>query len=306
MHNTDSLGGTGRKNPEKTGMKQIQPRQRKKLLEKTSPDIIYNETPERSSRLNRIKERNTMKIAVTGKGGVGKTTVSAMIINGFAAEGKRVIAIDADPDSNLASALGFENAGSIVPISEMDSLIEERTGAKPGQSGSFFKINPKVDDLPEKLSLVKDNIRLMVMGTVKKGGSGCVCPESTILKTLITHVVFYRDDVVVMDMEAGIEHLGRGTARKVDMFSMVVEPGKSSIETDEKIMKLAGDLGVRRIAVIGNKIRNESDEAILRKHLDTMEILGFIPYDEKFVEADLIGGASLLMDNKLISRIIGP
>lgn len=231
-----------------------------------------------------------MKLAVTGKGGVGKTTTAALIIRHLAHDGKRVIAIDADPDANLASALGFEGADTIVPIAEMEALVEERTGAKPGESGSFFTINPKVDDLPEKLWLEKGPVRLMVMGTVKKGGGGCVCPESTLLKNLISHVVFYRDDVVVMDMEAGIEHLGRGTATAVDMIIIVVEPGKRSIETAEKIRKLTGDLGIERVGVVGNKIRGESDKAFIRENLPGLAILGFIPFDDRLIEADLRGG----------------
>ncbi len=230
-----------------------------------------------------------MKLAVTGKGGVGKTTTAALIIRHLARDGKRVIAIDADPDANLASALGFDGADTIVPIADMEALVEERTGAKPGQSGSFFTINPKVDDLPEKLWLEKGSIRLMVMGTVKKGGGGCVCPESTLLKNLISHVVFYRDDVVVMDMEAGIEHLGRGTATAVDMVIVVVEPGRRSIETAEKIRKLAGDLGIRRLGVVGNKIRGDADRTFIRESLPGMKILGLIPYDERLIEADLEG-----------------
>lgn len=233
-----------------------------------------------------------MKLAITGKGGVGKTTIAALIIQHFAAQNKRVIAIDADPDANLASALGFSGANTIVPIAEMESLIEERTGAAPGQSGSFFTINPKVDDLPEKLWLEQGNIRLMVMGTVKKGGGGCVCPESVLLKNLISHVIFYRDDVVVMDMEAGIEHLGRGTATAVDMIIIVVEPGKRSIETAKKIMALAADLGIKRTGIIGNKIRGTSDEESIRNSLGKAAILGFIPFDERLIEADLAGRAA--------------
>jgi CO dehydrogenase maturation factor len=248
---------------------------------------------------------NVMKIAITGKGGVGKTTVAALIIQHLAKQGKRVIAIDADPDANLASALGFSGEDTIVPIAEMEGLVEERTGAKPGQSGSFFTINPKVDDLPEKLWLEQGNVRLMVMGTVKKGGGGCVCPESALLKNLVTHVVFYRDDVVVMDMEAGIEHLGRGTATGVDMVIVVVEPGMRSIKTAEKIRKLATDIGITRIGVVGNKVRGEEDMEFIRGSLAGMKILGFIPYDNRLIEADLVGRGVSQEFSMQIGEILG-
>src|SRR4030042_7050518 len=245
-----------------------------------------------------------MKLAIAGKGGVGKTTVASLLIQYLADKGKRVIAIDADPDSNLSSALGYTDIKEIVPISEMEDIIEERTGAKPGQSGSFFQLNPKVDDLPEKIWIEKGNIRLMIMGTVKKGGAGCVCPESTLLKNLIPHVVFYRDDVVIMDMEAGIEHLGRGTASAVDMFIIVVEPGKRSIETAEKIRKLANDIGLKKKGIVGNKIRGTSDENFIREHCKDIKILGFIPYDERLIEADLKGESSPADYSKIIETIL--
>lgn len=230
-----------------------------------------------------------MKLAITGKGGVGKTTLAALLVQHLSKEGKRVIAIDADPDANFALALGFSGTKDIVPISDMDKLIEERTGAKPGTYGTYFKINPKVDDLPEKLWLEKDTIRLMVMGGVKKGGSGCACPENALLKNLISHMVLYRDEVVIMDMEAGIEHLGRGTASAVDMFIVVVEPGKRSIETAERIHDLARDIGLKHMGVVGNKIRGSSDENIIRESLQGQKILGFLPYNDKLIEADLKG-----------------
>jgi len=230
-----------------------------------------------------------MKIAVSGKGGVGKTTFSALLIRILDKNGKHVLAIDADPDANLAAALGIADADKIVPIADMKSLIFERTEAKPGSIGGFFKLNPKVDDLPDALSVKLNQIKLMRLGGVKKGGAGCICPESTLLKSLVTHVVLARDEVVVMDMEAGIEHLGRGTAKAVNRLIVVVEPGRRSIETAGNIRKLASEIGLDRITLIGNKIRNDSDEAYLREHLPGFDFLGFLPYDDALIEADLKG-----------------
>ncbi|MCG6910025.1 MAG: AAA family ATPase [Deltaproteobacteria bacterium] len=230
-----------------------------------------------------------MKIAVSGKGGVGKTTFSSMLIRSLDADGKRVLAIDADPDANLASAVGIEGADKITPIAEMKDLIFERTGAQPGTIGGFFSLNPKVDDLPEALSARLNNIKLMRLGGVKKGGGGCICPESTMLKALVAHVVIARDEVVVLDMEAGIEHLGRGTAQSVDKLIVVVEPGRRSIDTAEHIKQLAEEIHLKNIAVVGNKIRGPQDEAFLRKHLNGFEFLGFMPYDDALIQADLDG-----------------
>jgi CO dehydrogenase maturation factor len=230
-----------------------------------------------------------MKIAISGKGGVGKTTLSGLLTYYLAEQGKKVIAVDADPDANLASALGFPEHLDIVPISEMEALIEERTGAKPGTSGSFFKLNPKVDDLPEKLWIEKGNIRLMVMGTVKKGGSGCICPESTLLKNLISHLVLFRNEVVILDMEAGIEHLGRAVASSVDVLVVVVEPGKRSIETAINIKSLAADIGIKRVVVVGNKIRKDSDKNFISEILKDMEVIGFLPFDDNLIESDMKG-----------------
>ena len=163
-----------------------------------------------------------MKIAISGKGGVGKTLLASLLCKTFAEAGYSVIAIDADPDANLASTLGFPNADKIIPISDMKELAEERTGARGGQLGSFFKLNPKVDDLPEKYSQKHDGLRLMVMGRVKKGGTGCYCPENALLQALLTHLLIARDEVVILDMEAGIEHLGRGTAKAVDKLILTI------------------------------------------------------------------------------------
>jgi CO dehydrogenase maturation factor len=227
-----------------------------------------------------------MKIAISGKGGVGKTLLAALLSRTFAESGYSVIAIDADPDSNLAAALGFPHPETITPISEMGDLIEERTGMRPGQSGAMFKLNPRVDDLPDKYSLEYNGIRLMVMGRIKKGGTGCYCPEGTLLKALVTHLLLARNEVVILDMEAGIEHLGRGTARVVDKLIVVVEPGRRSLETAHRIEKLAGDIGLHNIAIVGNKLRSQADREFLVSNLPGFEFLGFIPYDQAVVDAD--------------------
>jgi CO dehydrogenase maturation factor len=230
-----------------------------------------------------------MKLAISGKGGVGKTTFAALLIKTLSEDGKRVLAIDADPDANLAAALGIPNPLSIVPISDMKELIGERTGTTPGSIGGFFKLNPKVDDLPEKCSVEVDHIKFMRLGGVKKGGSGCICPESALLKALVAHVLLARDEVVVLDMEAGIEHLGRGTASATDKLIVVVEPGRRSVETAENIKRLAGEIGLNRIFLVGNKIRGESDQQFLEKYVTGFEWLGFLPYDEMIIECDLSG-----------------
>jgi len=229
----------------------------------------------------------SMKIAISGKGGVGKTILASLLSKIFAEAGYSVLAIDADPDSNLAATLGFPHPDKITPISEMSALIDERTGAPPGQVGGFFKLNPKVDDLPEKYSLKYNGIRLMVMGRIKKGGTGCYCPENALLQALITHLLVGRDEVVILDMEAGIEHLGRATARAVDKLIVVVEPSRRSIETAYRIDKLAQEIGLHNIAIVGNKVRSKSEREFLISSLPSFEFLGFIPYDQAIVEADL-------------------
>lgn len=228
-----------------------------------------------------------MKIAISGKGGVGKTMLASLLSRTFAEASYGVLAIDADPDSNLAATLGFPHAEKITPISEMSELIEERTGVPPGKAASFFKLNPKVDDLPEKYSLKYNGIRLMVMGRVKQGGTGCYCPENALLKALITHLLLGRDEVVILDLEAGVEHLGRATAKAVDVLIVVVEPGRRSIETARRIAKLAQEIGLNNIAVVANKVHSQPEKEFITSSLPEFKFLGFIPYDQALVDADL-------------------
>lgn len=236
-----------------------------------------------------------MKIAVSGKGGVGKTSVAAGLVRFFEKQGKRVIAIDADPDANLAATLGFSVSERPSPISELKKIILERTG----EVGAFFKLNPKVDDIPDKFSARKGNIRLIEMGTVKKGGAGCVCPESAFLKALLSHIFLNRDEIVVVDMEAGIEHLGRGTAQSVEKFLIVVEPNNTSLDTAKKINSLAEGLGIKDISVIGNKIRSNKDKDFIDKNLKDIKMLGYIRMDEALLNSRGI----LPEDSKFIKNL---
>lgn len=238
-----------------------------------------------------------MKIAITGKGGVGKTTIAALLAKAWVQNGYKVLAIDADPVASLGEALGFPEPDKIIPLSEMSELIEERTGAKSGTIGQMFKLNPKVDDLPDKIAYQHNGIKLVVMGGVKTGGSGCVCPESSLIKSLIRHLLLDRDERVIIDMEAGIEHLGRSTADAVDWLIIVVEPGLRSIHTAHRIKTLAEQIGIKRIVAMANKIKSEDDKQFVFNYLDKIRIIGNISY------SDLITGLDRRETVELTSQI---
>ncbi len=232
-----------------------------------------------------------MKLAITGKGGVGKTTLAALLVQVYADRGRDVLAADADPAPCLAGALGFpaELRARLRPIAEMEDLIYERTGARPGQVGGFFTINPRVDDLPERFAIKHRGVRLLEMGGVELGGSGCICPESAMLKTLFTHLLFREDEVLILDMYAGVEHLGRATVDFVDAMLVVVEPTRRSLDTAAQIKKLAHDIGLTRLWLVGNKVRDEAEADFLQAEALGLPLLGFLPADLRVQEADRLG-----------------
>lgn len=234
-----------------------------------------------------------MKLAISGKGGVGKTTLAALLAQACADAGRTVLAVDADPSPCLAGALGFppDLREKLRPISEMDALIEERTGAKPGTTGGFFTLNPRVDDIPDRFNVCNRGVRLLEMGAVSMGGSGCICPESAMLKTLFTHLLFRDDDVLILDMYAGVEHLGRATTDFVDAMLIVAEPTHRSLGTVAQIKTLALDIGLTNLWLVGNKVRGDEDVSFLRAESPGLPLLGVLPEDSAVHEADRLGNA---------------
>ncbi|MFQ5858969.1 MAG: AAA family ATPase [Anaerolineae bacterium] len=245
-----------------------------------------------------------MKIAITGKGGVGKTTLASLLAYHYAAQARPVLAIDADPSPCLGPALGFpeEKLVRLRPIAEMEALIAERTGSQPGSSGSFFKLNPRVDDLPDRFSVVHNGIRLLLLGAVERGGSGCICPESALLKQLVTHILLRRDEVVLLDLYAGVEHLGRATADSVDAMLIVVEPTTRSLSTARQIKMLAADIGVQRVYLVGNKTRDAADEQFITENSPGLPFLGCFPVSPHVITADRTGQALYELDPTCVTK----
>lgn len=249
-----------------------------------------------------------MKIAVTGKGGVGKTTISALLLKAFKEAGYNVLGVDADPNSYLPRALGVPESFEIRPLSMEKDLIKERVGEK---GSPFFRLNPKVDDLIDRLGIVYDGIRIMVMGGIEGGGMGCACPENSLIKSLISHLILERDEMVLVDMVAGIEPLGRGTVEGVNLFLIVVEPDIQSILTARRIRDLASEIGIDAIYAVVNKLRDESERIFIEKNLGPVRILSFLPYDPLMVKAQKEGGirlpdsSPLLQGIRELSKIIG-
>lgn len=246
-----------------------------------------------------------MKIAVSGKGGAGKTTVAGVMARILGERGKKVIAIDADPDSNLASAIGVdeEDLKEVIPLAAMEDFIAERTGSKKGQYGAFFQLNPRVDDIPERFSLMKDGVKLLVLGNIPRGGGGCFCAENALLRSLLSYVMIERDEYVIVDLEAGLEHLGRGTTEYIDALIVVVEPGRRSFQTARQVGRLADDIGIEKVYVVGNKIAGEQDEALVRENLEGLPLLGLLSLNDRVIEADKRGVSPYDLDERIRKEV---
>jgi len=236
-----------------------------------------------------------VKIAVSGKGGVGKTLVAGVLAEFFAKKGFTVVAIDADPSPNLALTLGIpaEEASKIIPISENTPLIESKT--QTGVPG-VYNLSFTVEDIIEKFSVQTPyNVSLLVMGTVRNAGGGCMCPANTLIRALLHHLLVKRKEVVVTDMEAGVEHMGRATAEHVDTMLIVTDSSLKSMETTKKLYTLTKDLGIKRIFIVGNKVANSEEGKLIVKFTRkrAMPLLGLIPYDEQILKADINGETPL-------------
>jgi CO dehydrogenase maturation factor len=242
-----------------------------------------------------------MKIAVSGKGGVGKTTVAAILVKLFAVSHKKVYAVDADPDACLAAAVGVpdEQIRTLKPLVELKELIDQKSAG----GGAFFSLNPDVDDILDQYSLPLGNIRFLRMGGIKQGGSACYCRENSFLNALTAGLLWEKESVVILDMSAGIEHLTRGTARSVDIMLVVIEPSKNSVNTAKLVRELATELGIQKIKFIGNKIRNHKERDFINSHFSSEDVLGFIPFDDEIWESSMESGPAAELGGAILQSM---
>ncbi len=223
-----------------------------------------------------------MKVGVSGKGGVGKTTISALLARAAVRRGKRVVLVDADPNPTLAATLGYPHP--VTPLLENAELIEERVG-----KGGLIQLNPKVDDLLGRFGVEHEGLTILVLGGIRGGGQGCACPASTLLRAILRHLVLAADETLIVDLEAGIEHLGRATAQGVDALLVVVEPDRRSLVTAQRIFALAQEIGIPHVYAVGNKVQAEPELHLLQDGLPPRTLLGVVPFSLRILEEGRLG-----------------
>lgn len=229
-----------------------------------------------------------MKIAFCGKGGVGKSTIAALLCGALLEAGYEVLAIDADPSPHLGRLLGFPDTDQLVPLAEMRDLLAERAE----KQGPYYSLNPRVEDLPERFMLRKDGLRLMVLGAIREAGGGCACPEQTVLRRLLSFLILQAREAVVVDMEAGVEHFGRSTVVPMDFILVVTQPYRGSLETAKQILRLSRELNLERVLVVGNGVKDGEDEAFIRETLGLEPVVCF-PEDREILRAEREGQSLL-------------
>lgn len=238
-----------------------------------------------------------MKIAFCGKGGVGKSTIAALLCKALLDTGYEVLAIDADPSPHLGRLLGFSETEGLTPLSEMRELLAERAQ----KQGPYYTLNPRIEDLPERFMLTRDGLRLMVLGAIREAGGGCACPEQTVLRRLLSFLILQAREAVVVDMEAGVEHFGRSTVVPMDFILVVTQPYRGSLETTRQILRLARDLNLERVVVVGNAVRGPEDERYLASFLGVEPVLSF-PEDPEILRAEREGRSLLELESPSLER----
>src|SRR4030066_2510746 len=244
-----------------------------------------------------------MKIAVSGKGGVGKTLIAGGLAHGFSERGMKVIAIDADSSPNLGLTLGLsaEETRKIMPISDNKPLVDSKTST--GYSG-VYNLNFTVDDIVKQYSVPTPlGANLIVMGTVHSMGAGCMCAPTAVIRALLRHLVVERGEAVVLDLEAGVEHIGRGTAKEGDALLIVADSNLKSLEIAKHIHDLASAAGMKQLFLVGNRVMNDTQREAIQTFADQngIVVLAFVPWDQKIIEADMLGETPL--KNKEIAAV---
>jgi len=242
-----------------------------------------------------------LKIAVSGKGGVGKTTVAASMVKAFASNNYKVYAIDADPDVSLGLTLGLpiEELKKLKPLIDMKEVID----GKSSGGGLLFDLNPEVEDVIEEYSFKQGQVHFLRMGGIKQGGSACYCKENSFLNAVLNSLLFDQDEVVILDMSAGIEHLTRGTSEGVNLMIIITEPTKVSVQTARVVQQLAQDLGIKNIKILGNKVRHEKEEQFLQSQFSENELMGVIRFDENIWEKAMNTETGVLAEENLLPNM---